>query len=123
MKSEYDDVEEAPLLVGKHNRTPKHHVDSWVSVLAVIISSAAVLSSVLLAAGFVWRNHSPHSDTPGFNKVQKCSIDNLREDLSFLDNAKPIGAQEFLDRRDRLAKALAENGIDAFILEPGYTFQ
>lgn len=123
MKSEYEDIEEAPLLFGKHNKTPKHHVDSWISILAVIVSSAAVLSSILLAAGFVWRNHSPHSESLGFDEVQKCSIDNFHSDLSFLDNAKPIRAQEFLDRRDSLARALAKNGVDAFILEPGYTFQ
>lgn len=56
-------------------------------------------------------------------KVQKCAIDNLHKDLSFLDAAKPITAAEFIDRRDRLAQALAASDIDAFVLEPGYTFQ
>lgn len=56
-------------------------------------------------------------------KVQQCSIDNLHKHLSFLDPAKPITADEFLDRRDRLAQALAASDIDAFVLEPGYTFQ
>jgi hypothetical protein len=67
--------------------------------------------------------HKPHRHQPDISSVQQCSIDNLKADLSFLDNAKPIEAEEFLERRDRLAKALHENGVDAFVLEPGYTFQ
>ncbi|KEQ76538.1 Creatinase/aminopeptidase, partial [Aureobasidium namibiae CBS 147.97] len=57
------------------------------------------------------------------DRVQQCSIDNLHKDLYFLDNARPIEAQEFLDRRDNLAKALHVSGVDGFVLEPGYTFQ
>ncbi|KAL6890693.1 peptidase M24, structural domain-containing protein [Trichoderma evansii] len=64
-----------------------------------------------------------HSHRPNVAKVQKCSIDNFKSDLSFLDNAQPIQADEFLQRRDRLAQALARNKVDAFVLEPGYTFQ
>ncbi|PTB69156.1 Prolidase/Aminopeptidase P-like protein [Trichoderma citrinoviride] len=60
---------------------------------------------------------------PNVASVQQCSIDNLKADLSFLDGAKPIEAAEFLLRRDRLAQALAANKVDAFVLEPGYTFQ
>ncbi|KAK6001282.1 hypothetical protein QM012_002613 [Aureobasidium pullulans] len=57
------------------------------------------------------------------DRVQQCSIDNLHKDLYFLENARPIQAQEFLDRRDNLAKALHVSGVDGFVLEPGYTFQ
>lgn len=56
-------------------------------------------------------------------KAQQCAIDNFHSDLSFLDAAVPIAAEEFLERRDRLAKALVASGADAFVLEPGYTFQ
>lgn len=56
-------------------------------------------------------------------KVQRCSIHNLEANLSFLDNAKPIRREEFIERQDRLANALANDGVDAFVLEPGYTFQ
>ncbi|KAI6081848.1 Prolidase/Aminopeptidase P-like protein [Hypoxylon rubiginosum] len=56
-------------------------------------------------------------------EVQKCAIENLQSDLSFLDTASPIENDEFLDRRDRLARALVASEADAFILEPGYTFQ
>ncbi|KAK8135559.1 hypothetical protein PG984_003499, partial [Apiospora sp. TS-2023a] len=56
-------------------------------------------------------------------KAQQCAIANFHSDLSFLDGAVPITADEFLERRDRLAKALVASGADAFVLEPGYTFQ
>lgn len=57
------------------------------------------------------------------DKVQQCAINNLHKDLSFLDGANPITADEFVDRRDRLARGLVEANVDAFVLEPGYTFQ
>ncbi|TDZ14225.1 putative peptidase [Colletotrichum orbiculare MAFF 240422] len=56
-------------------------------------------------------------------QVQQCAIDNLHSDLSFLHDAVPITSAEFIERRDRLARALAASGVDAFVLEPGYTFQ
>jgi hypothetical protein len=43
--------------------------------------------------------------------------------LKFLDIASPLPSSEFRERRDRLAKALVADGIDAFIVEPGYTFK
>ncbi|KAI0378559.1 metallopeptidase family M24 [Hypomontagnella monticulosa] len=55
--------------------------------------------------------------------VRKCTIKGLQSDLSFLDKAVPIGTDEYLERRDRLAQALLASGADAFVLEPGYTFQ
>ncbi|KAI1424712.1 peptidase M24, structural domain-containing protein [Xylaria sp. FL1777] len=55
--------------------------------------------------------------------IRKCAIDNLHEDLSFLDSAKPIHTDEFFERRERLARALVASNADAFVLEPGYTFQ
>lgn len=58
-----------------------------------------------------------------FDQVQTCAIHNLQKDLSFLDPAEPIKPEEFIDRQDRLAQALAASNIDAFVLEPGYTFQ
>ena len=57
------------------------------------------------------------------DKVQQCAITNLQNDSSFLDSAVPIAPEEFLERRDRLANALVQSGVDAFVLEPGYTFQ
>jgi Xaa-Pro aminopeptidase len=55
--------------------------------------------------------------------VQTCSVKNFQKDPYFLRNAHPITAEEFILRRDQLAKALHRSGVDAFVLEPGYTFQ
>jgi hypothetical protein len=68
-------------------------------------------------------HHAAASHESKVAKAQQCAIDNLKADTWFLDNAVPIKSEEFLERRDRLAKALAINGVDAFVLEPGYTFQ
>lgn len=61
--------------------------------------------------------------TPSVKEVSKCTIKGLQSDLSFLDKASAITKKEFLGRRDRLAVALAETGIDGFVLAPGYTSQ
>lgn len=86
-------------------------------------------TTFLLLGALVFYNNTSllplcgHNHRPNVAKVQKCSINNFKSDLSFLDSAKPIQADEFLQRRDRLAQALARNKVDAFVLEPGYTFQ
>ncbi|KAH8658796.1 aminopeptidase-like protein P [Tricladium varicosporioides] len=55
---------------------------------------------------------------------QKCSIDNfLSTGLPFLDSASPLSVSEFVQRRNNLANALVADQIDAFVVEPGYTFQ
>lgn len=57
-------------------------------------------------------------------QFQQCSITNfLDTGLRFLDSAAPLPVSEFVMRRKNLAVALAADGIDAFIVEPGYTFQ
>ncbi|KAK6393391.1 hypothetical protein LTR65_002682 [Meristemomyces frigidus] len=54
---------------------------------------------------------------------QDCSIANIRAtNLTFLKTAHPLLVSEFVGRRNRLAHALVEDGLDAFIVEPGYTF-
>lgn len=63
------------------------------------------------------------TETSVVDRVQKCAIDNLQKDLYFLEPAKPITAEEFVSRHDRLAQALVASDMDAFVLEPGYTFQ
>lgn len=55
--------------------------------------------------------------------VKQCTLDRLHRKTSFLDNTRPITTGEFIERRDKLAKALHASGADAFVLEPGYTFQ
>ncbi|CZS90002.1 probable xaa-Pro dipeptidase [Rhynchosporium agropyri] len=65
-------------------------------------------------------NSSSHS-IQGF---QECSINNfLSTGLPFLDPASPLPVSEFVERRDNLAAALVADGVDAFVVEPGYTFQ
>jgi Xaa-Pro aminopeptidase len=57
------------------------------------------------------------------DRVQKCSVHNFKKSPYFLENSKPITASEFIERRNRLARALNASGADAFVLEPGYSFQ
>ncbi|KAK8017811.1 hypothetical protein PG993_014137 [Apiospora rasikravindrae] len=92
------------------------------------LTRALLLSALLLT--FVWAfgtgvptSRRQQNTGPDVAKVQQCAIDNFKSDLSFLDPAVPIRADEFLERRDRLARALVASGADAFVLEPGYTFQ
>ncbi|KAI3395852.1 hypothetical protein diail_789 [Diaporthe ilicicola] len=92
----------------------------------VVTLSSVILVALWLVCSPVGQNLLPFRRTTGgsvFDEVQRCAIDNLHRDLSFLDQAKPIEAQEFISRRDRLAQALASSKVDAFVLEPGYTFQ
>lgn len=85
-----------------------------VSVLAFLSMLALYFHSTLFTF--------EHDKRSTVDKVQQCAIDNLHADLSFLD-VEPIKADEFIDRRDRLAQALVDSNVDAFVLEPGYTFQ
>lgn len=87
----------------------------------VFISLTAALLYILRLTS--WCVRGPYDAPPDPAKVEQCAIEAFQTDLSFLDAAKPIRAAEFLDRRDRLAKALVASGADAFVLEPGYTFQ
>ncbi|TGO63364.1 hypothetical protein BCON_0013g00080 [Botryotinia convoluta] len=59
-----------------------------------------------------------------YEKFQRCSVNTFLETgLPWLETASPIVLSEFVQRRDNLAVALESDGIDAFIVEPGYTFQ
>ncbi|KAJ4390186.1 hypothetical protein N0V93_007660 [Gnomoniopsis smithogilvyi] len=92
---------------------------------AVTVVGGAILS-VLSLTYFELRPRllgSQSASSSVFDKVQECAIRNLHQDLSFLDQAKPIESDEFIERRDRLARALSASNVDAFVLEPGYTFQ
>lgn len=57
-------------------------------------------------------------------RIEQCSISTLRRDTGydFLHGADSIDLSEFVSRRERLAQALHDDGIDAFAVEPGYTF-
>lgn len=82
------------------------------------IAALAVLTVVSITA---WRHFSaPALSVPS---ITQCTITNLHKNTTFLKHATPITGQEFLERRRNLAVALRAHRIDAFILEPGYTFQ
>lgn len=56
-------------------------------------------------------------------RFQKCAIDTyLATGLEFLKDAERPPLEEYILRRNNLAQALAAEGIDAFVAEPGYTF-
>lgn len=56
-------------------------------------------------------------------KFQRCAIDKyLATGLKFLEGVERPPLEEYVLRRDNLAKALVADGIDAFVAEPGYTF-
>lgn len=44
-------------------------------------------------------------------------------DYSALNGISPIDRQEFLNRQEELGRRLADEGVDAFIAEPGGTTQ
>ncbi|KAI0977596.1 peptidase M24, structural domain-containing protein [Xylaria arbuscula] len=80
----------------------------------------------LACISLIWllrTNLGVSKSSPTLAEIQKCSIDNFHANLSFFNSAKTIHTDEFLDRRERLAQALVASDADAFVLEPGYTFQ
>ena len=61
--------------------------------------------------------------TSEFEKFRRCSINNFRDTgLEFLKGIERIPIAEFVERRDTLASALVKEQVDAFVVEPGYTF-
>ncbi|KAJ5994712.1 hypothetical protein N7481_001689 [Penicillium waksmanii] len=65
-----------------------------------------------------------HEDSDRLKGFQQCAIDNLlNTGLPFLGNASPITVDDFEERRQRLAEALVAEDVDAFVVEPGYTFK
>ncbi|KAH6894218.1 peptidase M24, structural domain-containing protein [Thelonectria olida] len=122
----FDSAKKGQLLHTQPRSATRPNKSPW--RYAAVAATAVFLTATLWFGGsrrhqYFGQHRCAHSHVIDVAKVQQCSIDNLRADLSFLDDAVPIGAQEFIHRRDRLAQALAVNGVDAFVLEPGYTFQ
>lgn len=82
--------------------------------------------TTILGILFIWllqMTYDVNKPSTAIRDVLKCATKNTHADLSFLDSAKPIHADEFLERRDRLAQALVASNADAFVLEPGFAFQ
>ncbi|KAF1851118.1 Creatinase/aminopeptidase [Cucurbitaria berberidis CBS 394.84] len=54
---------------------------------------------------------------------RRCSINTyLATGLGFLETANRPTLEDYILRRNNLAKALLVEGVDAFVVEPGYTF-
>ena len=98
--------------------------------------TCSIAALICLATGYYYGNQAtPRSldhgsltpiQTPltAVGNLQKCAIDNLLgTGLPFLEKASPITLVDFEERRDRLANALVAEGVDAFVVEPGYTFK
>jgi hypothetical protein len=116
------------LSLSNRDQRPKR---SGFSGLACITALLA-----LLVTGYCYGRQIPRSlisDNPLFQPqnplnsakdLQKCAINNLLgTGLHFLDKASPIALADFEERRDRLANALVADDVDAFVVEPGYTFK
>jgi hypothetical protein len=98
---------------------------------------ACVTALALFVTGYCYARQTTPRSLPSDNPLtqfqqplnsarglQKCAIDNLLgTGLHFLDNASPIALADFEERRDRLANALVADEVDAFVVEPGYTFK
>jgi hypothetical protein len=71
-----------------------------------------------------FRTSGPWQAQTSLNQFQACSINNLLDTgLLFLESVSPLPVNEFIQRRANLARALVADHVDAFIVEPGYTFQ
>jgi hypothetical protein len=82
-------------------------VRNWASIAAVIL--------VLIAA--FWRI-APQKDSSlksSLEIFERCSLRHYN--TSALELAVPIKPEEFIERRNRLARALHEEQLDAFIVE------
>ncbi|CAI7625180.1 unnamed protein product [Penicillium bialowiezense] len=98
--------------------------------------TCAISALICLATGYYYGNQAtPRSLDHGsvtqiqppltaVGNLQKCAIDNLLgTGLPFLEKASPIALVDFEERRNRLANALVAEDVDAFVVEPGYTFK
>ncbi|KAF1938271.1 peptidase M24 [Clathrospora elynae] len=85
---------------------------------------AAVLGIVLLAWYLVLSSSNELSTRVSpIEQFRRCSIDKyLATGLGFLESAERPPLEEYVLRRDDLAKALVREGVNAFVLEPGPTF-
>ncbi|CAG8358900.1 unnamed protein product [Penicillium salamii] len=92
--------------------------------------TCAIAAIFCLATGYHYGRQETSLDgslavqTSVVGNLQKCAIDNLLgTGLPFLEKASPISLADFEERRDRLAIALVAEDVDAFVVEPGYTFK
>lgn len=105
-----------PAICNQDSKFGKHQV-----LLLAILSSLAVLP---------WLYKTPSGDSaPNVGRDNR--LDSLLEcslaayDTSALNEplVEALPVEEYIERRDRLARALVEEGLDAFVGEPGFTGQ
>ncbi|OKL58276.1 hypothetical protein UA08_06561 [Talaromyces atroroseus] len=109
-----------------HLKRPSPRRWTWTRML-VCVSAIALCSTA-----FVNQTYNPisllssvvHGATTNIQTFQECAIRNMLDtELYFLESVHPPTIKHFESRRNRLAQALIADGVDAFGLEPGYTFQ
>ncbi|KND90647.1 Xaa-Pro dipeptidase [Tolypocladium ophioglossoides CBS 100239] len=89
MTAEAVSTEGIPLLPPQqHSRRRRPKLTTLALVLAILVT-ALLLST---HAVDLWRHFTSRSRLADFERAQKCSIDNFRDDISFLDGARPIEA-------------------------------
>ncbi|CAJ2510394.1 Uu.00g050970.m01.CDS01 [Anthostomella pinea] len=108
----------------QHERAPsrKRRMVSLLRKRCLAICQVSILLYSCFIIYQLWQSYWSGA-IPDVAKVQQCAINSFHSSLSFLDPAVPITSDEFLERRDRLAQTLVASDVDAFVLEPGYTFQ
>ncbi|KAL3424903.1 metallopeptidase family M24 [Phlyctema vagabunda] len=93
-----------------------------------LVAAALCATTCLILTSKYYNPWQPGSfietESTPFQKFQDCSIKNfLDTGLPFLASASPLPVKEYVERRNRLAEALVKDDVDAFLVEPGYTFQ
>ncbi|KAE8555812.1 hypothetical protein EYB25_000510 [Talaromyces marneffei] len=96
---------------------------TWAKILTLLggiaLCLVALTKQISLGVGYPFQN-----EPPNLQKFQECSIRNmLSTGLYFLEGVTAPTVEHFESRRNRLAHALIADGVDAFVLEPGYTFE
>lgn len=100
------------------NRSSNRNVVG-ILLFLIILNIGSFVSSPLASCSVRWTDNSAI-----VNAFQQCSMYNfLHTGLPFLKGVKAPDIREFEERRDRLAQALSQDGFDAFIMKPGYTYQ
>ncbi|EED22917.1 xaa-pro dipeptidase app, putative [Talaromyces stipitatus ATCC 10500] len=109
------------LSLALSQRSPPYRY-TWVKIL-ILLSGTALCLNIYAEQifGFIYLFHN---EPPSLQSFQECSIRNmLSTGLYFLEDVSPPTVENFESRRNRLAHALVADGVDAFVLEPGYTFK
>lgn len=102
-----------PAVCNQGSRLGKRQV-----LLLAVLSSLAVLP---------WLYKTPSGDSASssnrLDSLLECSL--AAYDTSALNEplVEALPVEEYIERRDRLARALVEEGLDAFVGEPGFTGQ